>query len=310
MVLVDHQIRARVKDGRLGIVNFDETCLQPASYDLRIGPLIYSPSSPTPDKPVDVSRNGGWHRIPPYGTSVLMTYESLLLPSDMIGRFGLKSGFARRGLLASTGPQVDPGFDGKLFVSLLNLTPASHIVSYKETFLSIEFHQLEVVPEKVYEGPYQHRQDISPEILEDMVRLEGLNLSQMQNQFGELSQHVRQWGGLATKFEDFMNEMRMQTQALSQLAQQIAESARPADKPITIEARQISLQQAMDEIVSLFRKHGILYYSDIADTLQLDYSTVIRACEQLQKEGIIESEGKRQSNGKRKAKKVSKKSNS
>jgi len=307
MVLVDHQIRNGVDRGYLGIENFEEGCLQPASYDLRVGSLIYSPSFINPDKPVDISKNGGCHRISPYGTAVLMTYETLRMPSDMIGRFGLKSGFARRGLLASTGPQVDPGFEGKLFVSIMNLTPASHVIAFKDTFLSIEFHTLDEKPEKIYEGPYQHRHDIGPDILEDLVRLEGMNLSQMQNQFGELSQHVKQWGSVAVKFEEFINEMRMQTAALTQLVRQMAESQTSDQTPIRVEARQIDIQQAKNEILALFRKHGTLYYSDIAEMLQLDYETVINACEQLHKEGIIEDELGEVSNGKGKTKKTGKK---
>ena len=307
MVLVDHQIRNVVSRGYLGIENYEEGCLQPASYDLRVGPLVYSPSFTNPDKPVDISKNGGCHRISPYGTAMLMTYETLRLPSDMIGQFGLKSGFARRGLLASTGPQVDPGFEGKLFVSIMNLTPTSHIIAFKDTFLSIEFHTLDEKPEKVYEGPYQHRHDIGPDILEDMVRLEGMNLSQMQNQFSELSQHVKQWGSVAVKFEEFINEMRMQTAAMTQLIKQIAESQTSEQTPMRVEARQIDVKQAQKEIIDLFRKHGTLYYSDIAEMLHLDYETVINACEQLQQEGIIEDDSKEAPHGKGKTKKAGKK---
>src|SRR6266511_1819077 len=91
MILVDRQIREAVNNGHIGIENFDERFVQPASYDLRIGPLIYSPSSPHPDVPIDLSHNGGAHRIPPYGTVLLETYEILRLPTDTIGRFGLQS---------------------------------------------------------------------------------------------------------------------------------------------------------------------------------------------------------------------------
>ncbi len=301
MVLVDRQIREVVKSGHLVIENFEEDCLQPATYDLRIGPLVYTPSSPTPDKTIDISSNGGCYRIQPYGTAVLMTYETLKLPSDMIGRFGLKSGFARRGLIASTGPQVDPGFDGKLFVSIMNLTPASHIVSYKETFLTIEFHKLDEIHDKLYEGPYQHKRDINTEILKDMTRFEGVNLSQMQDQFTDLSQHVKAWSGLAAKFEVFLEEMHRQTNVLSELVRQAV--GVPSEKPLVVEARQIDISQAKNEILTLFKKRRRLYYSDIAETLQLSYETVIQACEELHSEGRIEGE----KNEKKKAKRAGKK---
>jgi dCTP deaminase len=305
VVLVDHQIRDAVEQKHLCIENFDETCLQPASYDLRIGSLVYSPSLPNPDKPYDLSKNGGAYRIQPYGSAVLMTHETLKLPSDMIGRFGLKSGFARRGLFASTGPQVDPGFDGKLFVSVLNLTPASHVLSYQETFLSIEFHTLGEKPEKIYEGPYQHKRDIGPEILADLVRLEGLNLSQMQHQFTELSQHVKEWSGLATRFDEFLAVMDKQSTALETLTKQLA-AGLGMGREAGAKARRMTLKQAKTEIVALFRKSPTLFYSDIAEALGLDYETVIKATEQLEKEGIIEAS----KNEKRKTKTTGKKNQS
>ncbi len=288
MVLVDHQIREEVGKKTLGIKNFDEKCLQPASYDLRIGSLIYSPSSAAVEKPIDLSKNGGAYRIAPYGSAILTTFETLHMPNDMVGRFGLKSGFARRGLFASVGPQVDPGFEGNLFISVLNLTPTSHVVSYKETFLSIEFQKLDAKPEKIYEGPYQHRHDINPEILQDLVRSEGVNLSQMQTQFGELSRHVKEWSGIAYEFKDFLKQMGMQTNALMELSKQMAEMTMAGQRTAPVEPRHMDLKKAKAEIFVLFQKKHKLFYSDIAEELNLDYETVIKACEQLQKEGSIE----------------------
>jgi len=117
MILVDHQIKDLVAKGHLGIKNFSDDCIQPATYDLRIGPNIYLPGE-HPEKPISLSENGGYHRLSPYANAVLVTYETLNIPNDLIGRIGLKSGFTRRGLFASTGPQIDPGFRGKLFVTI------------------------------------------------------------------------------------------------------------------------------------------------------------------------------------------------
>jgi dCTP deaminase len=299
MVLVDHQIREQVKKGHLGIDNFDDNCVQPASYDLRIGPLLYSPASPTPDKPIDLSVNGGAHRIPPYGSVILMTLETLQMPNNIVGRIGLKSGFARRGLFASAGPQVDPGFHGKLFISILNLMPASQVVAYKDTFLSIEFQKLDQPPDKTYDGPYQHKLDIGPEILEDLTRLEGLNLSQMQNQFMDLSRHVQEWSGLANRFEEFLKEMGRQTNAIIELGKQMTEVVKGTQISQEIATRQIDPKQAKAEILELFKKRKKLFYSDISDELNLDYATIIQACAELQKEGRIEGENDAKKRSKR-----------
>ena len=84
MILVDMQIRDKI--GGAGIVApFDPNCVQPASYDLRIGPLVYAP--PKPDEPMDLSASGGVYRLPPYGNAVLTTYENLKLPPDILGLY-------------------------------------------------------------------------------------------------------------------------------------------------------------------------------------------------------------------------------
>lgn len=59
MILVDHQIRDAVQNKYLGIENFSEDGIQPASYDLRIGAHLYSSTEREPDKPIDLGKNGG-----------------------------------------------------------------------------------------------------------------------------------------------------------------------------------------------------------------------------------------------------------
>lgn len=284
MILVDHQLRVAIKEGKLG-TNFEEEFIQPASYDLRIGANVYT--SDSLDRPTDLSRNGGAHRIPPYAIAVLQTYETFDMPDDWVGRFGLKSSFARRGLFASTGPQVDPGFKGKLIISLMNQTNRSHVIGYKEEFLTIEFNKLEFRPDQTYHGPYQHREDVGPEILSDLVRLEGMDLTQMQMQFTELTQHVKEWSNLASRFDEFlkvMNDMNQLTQKV------LAERRTQPIEPEVVEARDIPIEQAKREILEFFEKHPDedVYYGDIAEELQLSYSSVIEAFEELKSDGNIE----------------------
>jgi len=280
MILVDHQIRDAVRQQHLFIRNFDESSVQPASYDLRIGNLVYAP--PAPDHPVDLSIDGGFYRLPPYGNALLTTHEDLKLPDDIAGRIGLKSGLARRGLVASTGPQIDPGFEGKLFVSVFNLTATSLVLKYLDTFLTVEFHALEKKPEKTYQGPYQGKYAPGAEAIDPLVRLEGVSLSQMQAQFTQLQQHVTAWANLASRFDEFLTELRKHTKAIGRL------TAAEGNGRTPLEARRLTLQQAMDEILRLFREKKRLFYSDIMEELQLDLATVVNACEVLTRKGLIE----------------------
>jgi dCTP deaminase len=294
MILVDRQIRKAVADKRLVISQFDSASVQPASYDLRIGPLVYEPSKA--DKPYNMSANGGAYRLPPYGSVLLETLEDLKLPDKMLGRIALKSGFGRLGLIASTGPQIDPGFEGKLFVTLFNMTAAAHVLQYKDTFLTIEFHSLDEKPDEIYKGPYQGRYSIGPEVLEALVRLEGLTLSQMQAQFTELAQHIREWSAFATRVDDFLDAMRAQSQAFeagmkaqARAIEELTRQLKPNGEAVLSEARDISADQAIREILALFKQRGgHLYYSDISEALNLDIGTVLEATDELQRRGLIE----------------------
>ncbi|TMC46452.1 MAG: hypothetical protein E6J20_21065 [Chloroflexi bacterium] len=289
MILVDHQIQNAIAEDRLFIGDFDIASLQPASYDLRIGRHIYSP--PQPETPVDLGADGGGYRLPPYGNAVLETHEDLRLPKNILGRIGLKSGFARLGLMASTGPQIDPGFEGKLFVSLFNVTAVPHVLKFKDTFLTIEFHALGEEPTEAYQGPYQGKYTVGAEVLDSMVRLEGLTLSQMQQQFSELAQHVKAWSTFAGRIDEFLSDMKAYTQTIAELTRRLGAQPTAPALVQAVEARTVTVETAVEEIARLFRQNKQLYYSDIAERLGIDFGTVIAAVDELRKRGVIEEAG-------------------
>jgi deoxycytidine triphosphate deaminase len=97
--------------------------------------------------------------LEPYSPAVVSAREHLVLPLHLAGRFGLKSGLSRRGVYASVGPQVDPGFDGWLSVTLFNFTPTSIALDYTDSFLSLEFNRLGQPASRPYSGEYQGRQE-------------------------------------------------------------------------------------------------------------------------------------------------------
>ena len=153
MILSNSQILQQVTTGRLLIDPFHEKHLEPASYDLRIGKDAATVSAS--DDPMINLEQARFLMIAPYAPAILYAMEHLTLPLDLVGRFGLKSSLSRRGIYASVGPQVDPGFDGKLSVTLFNLTPAPVALNYGDTFLSVEFHKLDEPATRGYNGPYQ-----------------------------------------------------------------------------------------------------------------------------------------------------------
>ena len=54
-----------------------------------------------------------------------------------------------------------------------------------------------------------------------------------------------------------------------------------------IDLREITMEEARDEIIDLFATGEILYYSDIAFRLRLDLEMVVDICHQLKDDGLI-----------------------
>src|ERR1700733_7631316 len=135
MILTDHQIVAAYKQGDIVIEPFDEHQVQGATYDLRIG----QQGATTTSKKVVNIKETGFITIQPGDFAVITVDEILRLGPQYVGRFGLRSKFARKGLIATTGPQIDRGYHGRLIIGMTNLSPKPITLSYGDDFLSVEF---------------------------------------------------------------------------------------------------------------------------------------------------------------------------
>ncbi len=92
-------------------------------------------------------------RIPPHDVAVVLTYECLRIPEQVVGTFQLNLRFVLKGLMLANGAQVDPGYEGKLACVLFNLTNKPILLKYKEVFAKISLIQL-THPNK-YKGGHQ-----------------------------------------------------------------------------------------------------------------------------------------------------------
>ena len=186
MILTDRQIREAYVGGDIIIDPFEEKQLQPATYDFRVG----ENGATTSAKKIINIRETGYLLLVPGDFAVITVFEKLRLNNQYVGRFGLRSKYTRKGLIATTGPQIDPGYDGRLILGLTNLTPKSMAIPYKDDLISVEFHRLEEPSSKPYTGPYQHKYELGPEDIEMVVETEGMALSEVLNTLRTLTQNV------------------------------------------------------------------------------------------------------------------------
>jgi dCTP deaminase len=133
-VLSDGTIRRLIEDGRITIEPYDESLIQPASVDLRLGDsfrVFHNHRAPAIDlreppsgltEEVLISADDPFI-IHPGEFCLGRTLEWVELPDDIVARIEGKSSIGRLGLIVhATAGFCDPGWKGTLTLELNNLT--------------------------------------------------------------------------------------------------------------------------------------------------------------------------------------------
>jgi len=186
MILTHDQIIEAHKASEIIINPFDEEQVESASYDLRIG----EQGGTTTDKKLVNIKENGYLLVQPGDFAIVITLEEIRMGLQHAARIGLRSKYSRKGLIATTGPQIDPGFHGRLVVGLTNLTPKPVSLPFKDSFLTIEIHKLEQPTTKPYDGPYQGKLKLGPEDIEMVTEAPGMSFSEIITTLRSLTQNV------------------------------------------------------------------------------------------------------------------------
>lgn len=142
-------IKAYVKKTGM-IYPFYEEDLQGASYKVKIAGKIlywkYGDASLHKEPPKKIIRelNCGTDsfELGPNSIAFVALEPRFRIPEYLALRFNLKIQHIYKGLLLGTGPLVDPGFNGKLFIPLHNLTSNTYRFKYGDTLITMEFTKL------------------------------------------------------------------------------------------------------------------------------------------------------------------------
>lgn len=190
-MLADQEIRREIGAGELIIAPFEESSLQPASYDFRIGRAAFVSSA---KEKIDVSQKG-LIVIEPGDFAVLETLERVEVGRQIAAMLGLRSEYARQGLLMLSGPQIDPGFRGVLVIRVINLAPKPVAFPYEAAFLTAQFFRLAEPVTRPYQGTRQDQTGISPRDIQELTQTEGLTLGEMMKTLSSLAQDVSELRG-------------------------------------------------------------------------------------------------------------------
>ena len=107
--------------------------LRPASYQLTLGPDIHIGGEERRLK------KGERVILRPHQVAVVCTAEELWIPRHMIARWGLRVGNIYEGLLWTGGPQVDPGWKGRLLCPIYNLAERPVELKLGQALFTIDF---------------------------------------------------------------------------------------------------------------------------------------------------------------------------
>lgn len=163
-ILTKHQIKEYLEREEL-ITNahkkedgsFD---IEPASYDLRAGTLMWKEYNPktklfhTCSKKFDPQKslNEQTQTIQPGQVMFVITYEELKLPKNLCGTVYAKNQFSRDGILAWTTGHIDPGIKCPIVVRLINFRSIPYTIRLGEPVYTVVFHELSKTDEAQLES--------------------------------------------------------------------------------------------------------------------------------------------------------------
>ncbi len=124
----------------------DKGKLKSASYEIDFLGDVYIWREGAKDYTIEPIVPNKYFEIPKNSIVFVSTKTTFRLPDYIALRFNLRIKHVHRGLLLGTGPLVDPGFAGNLFIPLHNLTSEPYSIKGGEGLIWVEFTKISPHP--------------------------------------------------------------------------------------------------------------------------------------------------------------------
>ena len=105
--------------------------------------------------------------------------------------------------MAFGGIQVDPGFEGRLAISLINVGPETIKIKYREALFTIEFSELEEPSTIPYKGEYQYQDDFPAEQYDFIISAHTVSLAEIP----DLRKQVKEINNRLEIVDDMYSDM-------------------------------------------------------------------------------------------------------
>jgi deoxycytidine triphosphate deaminase len=159
MVLSDVQIEARCSRTLASIPMIDPFVpanLKAASYDLTLGgEYSCDPVGAKNQSYIVPLKDGEKLHIPPNATCCVITKEKICLPKCITATIALRMHLIMGGLILSSQPPGDPGFEGKLPILLHNLSNRAVSIKHGTPIITITFYEVTPDVAASYSGDYR-----------------------------------------------------------------------------------------------------------------------------------------------------------
>jgi len=190
-------------NGDLAIAPFEDGCLEPASYDFRVGDQAFLSGT---DAIADVA-NKGLIIMEPGEFAVIATRETVRCGPQFAAQLGLDSKYARQGLVLLSGPQIDPGFHGVLIVRVTNLAPRRITLTHEARFLTVQFFRLSRPVAKPYAGSRQGQTGLGSSDIEELTHPDSPTLGGMVKSLSTLASDVGDLNTSVARLEGSMSRL-------------------------------------------------------------------------------------------------------
>jgi dCTP deaminase len=187
--LSDENIKGLAESGELIVAHFDPERVRQACYELRASEVFWDVASAKENKRVTVGANGFVLRPHSFVTAIVM--EKIVLPNNVLGRVLAKGQLFSLGILPVC-TYADPGFNGRLGITLFNASHRYIAIKPEQPIAKIEFSLLPTAIARPYSGQHGFETEMWPIPLQHVVDqaelrkvgIDPLSISEIENSYG------------------------------------------------------------------------------------------------------------------------------
>lgn len=161
MILSDRTIKRMLSEGSLGISPVEDTQIQPASVDIRLG-TTFSIVEDSSKGIITLGEATGYktmtadsYLLLPGQFVLATTMEYITLPDNLTAFVEGRSSLGRMGLFIQNAGWVDPGFSGEITLELFNANRCAIELTAGRRIGQLVFALMDEPAENPYNGKYQ-----------------------------------------------------------------------------------------------------------------------------------------------------------